>query len=115
MGRQRRPAQENGPFDNNGTNIGTGKTGKYMIDADLNYRSGSNLKFSFAENVTNKAPFIEGAVLDAFVIGTGGEVTSHGTKLTAKLTQNQWTHQKKGSGNKMLPEPFSCQSIFTII
>lgn len=77
-----------------GINIGTGKTGKYMIDAELNFKSGSNLKFSFAENVTNKAPFIEGAILDAFVIRAGGEVTSHGTKLTAKLTQNQWTHIK---------------------
>ncbi len=82
--------------DASGNNIGTGNTGSYLIEMDLNYISGSNLRFSMVQEMKNTSPFIaEGsAVADVLTIGSGGVLTSHGTALAAKLTPNQWTHVK---------------------
>ena len=82
--------------DASGNNIGTGNTGNYLIEMDVNFISGSNLRFSMVQEMKNTSPFIvEGtAVADVLTIGSGGVLTSHGKALSAKLTPNQWTHVK---------------------
>ena len=79
--------------DENGTNIGTGDSGRYMINADLIYVSGSGLRFAFSESTTpKKSPFISNEFV-AFTIGDKGVVTVNG-KEVGQISGSAWTNVK---------------------
>lgn len=54
-----------------------GSTGRYMIDADLKYISGSGLNFTFVIGNTDKAPWGT-ETLNAFTVGSNGTITIAG-------------------------------------
>ena len=79
--------------DEKGTNIGTGDSGRYMIDADLMYVSGSGLNFAFSESTTpDKSPFVSNEFV-AFTIGSEGKVTVDG-KEVGQISGSAWTNVK---------------------
>ena len=77
------------PFEN--LENGTGKSGKYMIDVDMQYTSGSGLNFLFAKSTTpTKSPFASDTFA-AFAIGANGVVTIGGQQA-GQLSASSWTN-----------------------
>ncbi len=73
---------------------GTGASGRYMIDVDLQYVSGGGLNFGFAKATTPaKSPFVTDGGFTAFTIADGGKVTVDGTEVGA-ISGTGWTNVK---------------------
>ncbi|MGM9937983.1 MAG: hypothetical protein ACI38A_11625, partial [Candidatus Ornithomonoglobus sp.] len=71
---------------------GTGASGRYMIDVDLQYVSGGGLNFGFAKATTpTKSPFVTDGGFTAFTIADGGKVTVEGTEIGA-IGGTGWTN-----------------------
>lgn len=69
-----------------GSSVGT--TGRYMLEADLQYVSGSGMKVSFAGSIKASSPFASDEIL-LYTIGSNGSVTVNGTEAGA-LNTNSW-------------------------
>ena len=69
---------------------GTGCSGRYMIDINICYLSGSGLNFAFAKDTTSKTPFIKDEFV-AFTIGDDGTVMAEGTKC-GTVGKDVWTN-----------------------
>lgn len=79
--------------DENDNAIGTGDSGRYMIDVDIMYTSGGGLNFAFCENTTpTKSPFVSNQ-FTAFGIGSGGVVTVSGQEV-GTISGTSWTNVK---------------------
>ena len=77
--------------DDEGTNIGTGYSGRYMIEVDINYTTGGGLNFGFAKNTTpNKSPFISEG-FTAFTVADNGVVMVGDTEV-GQLAGGTWTN-----------------------
>ena len=72
---------------------GTGYEGKYMVDFEINYSSGSNAAFILSEKENKGSPFLEGARITMFTIGANGVVTIDG-KEAGTLPVMTWVNVK---------------------
>ena len=69
-----------------------GSSGKYLVQADLNYTSGGGLNFSFVNGITSSAPWgTTGVTL--FTVDSEGKITVNGTEV-GQLTQGVWSTVK---------------------
>lgn len=78
--------------DKAGTAAEIGTTGKYMIEMDMEYISGSGAVVQLSNGFSNKSPFI-GETIDAFTIGNNGVLTIGG-KEAGGLNTNSWATVK---------------------
>lgn len=79
--------------DEEGTAVGTGSTGRYMVSADMIYNSGSGLTFAMAKNTTpSKSPFVA-EQFDMFKVNSGGVITVNGTEV-GTVSAIDWTNIK---------------------
>ncbi len=69
-------------------NSTVGTTGRYMLEADLQYVSGSGMKVTFAGGIKNSSPFASDEIL-LYTVGTNGSIMVNGTEAGA-LNTNSW-------------------------
>ncbi|MDO5397445.1 MAG: hypothetical protein Q4G33_05900 [bacterium] len=70
---------------------GTGTSGKYLIDADVKFVSGSGMTVELSEGWTSGSPFVRGSVVSLFEISSNGVVKVSGTEA-GQLAQMSWTN-----------------------
>ncbi|MCC8161023.1 MAG: hypothetical protein LIO53_06940 [Oscillospiraceae bacterium] len=72
---------------------GTGTNGKYMVDLDMIYISGTDFTFEFTGGRSNSSPFISGSTLELFTVGSNGAITSNGQSV-GTVSATAWTNIK---------------------